>query len=264
MKLGIFDSGLGGLLIADSLKRELPEYSYSYLGDTKRMPYGNRSAEAIFEFTLEGVRYLLEQRGCAIVIIACNTASSEALRRIQQGYLAQKFPDRRVLGVLIPTAEAARGLASVGVLATSGTVRSGTYPVELKKISPATAVFQQAAPLLAPLVEQDGLKWAEPIVAEYMKPLLERGAEGIILGCTHYVALKDMARKAAGPNVKVYSQDELVAESLRNYLHRHPELETRLSKDGSREYAVTDPVESPAFSRLLDPEELSSLMTITL
>jgi glutamate racemase len=240
MKIGVFDSGLGGLAITQSIISTLPFYDYLYLGDTKRVPYGNRSQEAIHEFVGEALDYMFGQ-GCQLVILACNTASAEALRKSQQQYLPTNYPDRRVLGVLIPAAEAAvEGLevGTVGVLATASTVESGSYEREIQRLAPGTKVVSQAAPLLVPIVENNGLKYADPILDDYLRPLLDQHIKSLILGCTHYCHLKDAIR--AKVNCPVVSQDEVVPAKLANYLLRHPEIESELSRDATREYCVTD------------------------
>ncbi len=240
MKIGVFDSGLGGLIITHSLIQALPQYDYVYLGDTARVPYGNRSQSIIYEFTRQAVEYLFKNN-CGLVILACNTASAEALRRLQQEYLPRHYPDRRVIGVLIPAAEAAVAATTsgqIGVLATRGTVASGTFTRELHKLAPNATVTPQAAPLLVPLIENDGLAWAGPILDEYLKPLT--GVDTLILGCTHYPFLKDQIRRKTGEGVTVISQDEVVPPKLADYLRRHPEIETTLSRHESRSFQVTD------------------------
>lgn len=246
MKIGIFDSGLGGLLITRALTERLPEYDYIYLGDTARVPYGNRSQETIYEFTRQAVKYLFDQ-DCALVILACNTASAEALRRIQREYLPSQYPDRRVLGVLIPAAEEAVRVTQggkIGVLGTNSTVNSGAFDREIHKLAPAAEVYQQAAPLLVPLIENDGTKWASPIVDEYLAPLLRANIDTLVLGCTHYPILKEMFRSKVGERVHVICQDEIIPAKLEDYLQRHPEFKTRLSKSSNRTYFVTDQTES--------------------
>ncbi len=257
MKIGVFDSGLGGLFIMRALARELPQYDYVYLGDTQRVPYGNRSPETIYQFLEEAV-YFLFKRNCNLIIVACNTASAEALRKIQRQYLPRHYPKRRVLGVIIPTVEEALATVSesntgrvsalrrLGVLATTGTVRSGTYVREVRKLNPRAKVFQNAAPLLVPLIENDGLQWADPIVRVYLAPLTRKKVEKIVLGCTHYPALKKTIQKAAG--VPVISQDEIIPRKLKDYLKRHPEIDSRLDKKRRRELLVTDI--TPAYVRL--------------
>jgi glutamate racemase len=240
MKIGIFDSGLGGLLITHRLIQALPEYDYLYIGDTARVPYGNRSEETIYNFTLQAVEYLFAQ-DCGLIVIACNTASAKALRRIQQEYLPKHYPDRRVLGVLIPAAEAAVAATKsrrVGLIATRGTVASRTFDNELRKLDPQVTLTSNPAPLLVPLVENDGLKWAGPILEEYLAPLAS--TDTLILGCTHYPYMKDVIRQKVGEKVAVVSQDEIVPPKLANYLSRHPDLERKLSKGGRRQFQVTD------------------------
>lgn len=240
MRIGIFDSGLGGLAIAGAIVDRLPQYDYLYLGDTKRVPYGNRSQETIHEFTSEALDFLFENE-CQLVVLACNTASAEALRRSQQEYLPAKYPDRRVLGVLIPAAEAALdggGVTKVGVLATASTVESGSYSRELKRRAPDVQVLEVAAPLLVPIVENDGLKYVEPILLDYLQPFAARGVERLILGCTHYSLLKDPIRRLF--NGCVVSQDEVVPDKLALYLLRHPEIESKLGRGSSQAYRVTD------------------------
>jgi glutamate racemase len=264
MRIGVFDSGLGGLLIAQSIIRRLPQYDYLYLGDTKRVPYGNRSQETIHEFTGEALDYLFNH-DCQLIILACNTASAEALRKSQQEYLPRNYPDRRVLGVVIPMAEAAiealhwpaastadpgaavsaRSTAvqsgdppRVGVIATNSTVESGAFARELDRVYSGASAIQNPTPLLVPLVENDGFKYVGPVLDDYLAPLVEQGIESLILGCTHYAALKDQIRARLG--VPVISPDEVVPEKLADYLQRHPEIESKLGKQGSRVYEVTD------------------------
>ncbi len=242
MKIGIFDSGLGGLIVTHSLIQALPEYDYIYLGDTARVPYGNRGQEAIYTFTREAVERLLTE-DCALVIIACNTASAEALRRIQEEYLPDHFPDRRVLGVLIPAAEeAVRVSASgrIGVLATTGTVASHAYEREIRKLSPEAVVVQQAAPLLVPLIENDALKYVPPILRDYLAPLLVAEIDTLVLGCTHYPYLAPEIRSIVGDAVGIVSANEIVPAKLAHYLARHPEIDTLLSRQGGRRYLLTD------------------------
>lgn len=240
MKIGVFDSGLGGLAIARAIMARLPQYDYIYLGDTKRVPYGNRSQAAIHQFVGEALDFLFA-RDCQLVILACNTASAEALRHSQQHYLPTKYPDRRVLGVLIPVSEAAVESGSakkIGVLATPSTVESGSYERVLKELSPGVEVVSRAAPLLVPLVENDSLKYAPQILSDYLEPMTSGDLDSLILGCTHYCLLKDLVRSMV--DCAVVSPDEVVPEKLAEYLRRHPEIESRLAKTGERQYLVTD------------------------
>jgi len=235
MNIGIFDSGLGGLLVTQSITELLPQYDYIYLGDTKRVPYGNRPQQTIYEFTRQAVDWLCRQ-DCKLIVLACNTASAEALRRIQQEYLPDHYPDCRVLGVIIPTAEAVQ-TNNVGVLATRATVASDAYGRELRKLNPKVNLQQVAAPLLVPLIENDGRQFAPPIISHYLEAL--RGVDSLILGCTHYSAYKDLIRFYL-PGAEVICQDEIIPTKLADYLHRHPELEQQLSQTGKRRYCLTD------------------------
>lgn len=229
-KIGIFDSGLGGLVIARSIVKAMPEYDYVYLGDTKRVPYGNRSHEAVFEFTRECVDYLFRKENCAIVIIACNTASARALRRIQQEYLPKNFPDRKVLGVLIPTAEECVKFGRVGILATRGTVASNTFPVEINKLNPKIKIFQNPAPMLVSLAEEGEMKNVIPFIKKYLKPFWNKKLDALVLGCTHYPIFKKEIKKLLPKNIKIISQDEIIPKKLKDYLKRHPEIERLLTK----------------------------------
>lgn len=242
MKIGVFDSGLGGLVIAHSLIKLLPEYDYIYLGDIARVPYGNRTQEVITTFTEEGVRYLLN-RDCELVIVACNTASSEALRKIQQQLIVQCYPKTKVLGVLIPAAEAAVEATKnnkIGVLATSSTVTTNAFVREITKLLPNAIVYQEPAPLLVPLIEHEGNAWSGPVLQNYLQPLLTHTIDTLILGCTHYSLVKDEVKQVCGPSVTVISQDEVVPKKLKNYLGRHPEITERLNQNKSRDFLVTN------------------------
>lgn len=239
MRIGIFDSGLGGLIVTEAIARRIPQYDFVYLGDTARVPYGDRSQEAIYRFTRSAVDYLFRELDCALIVLACNTASAEALRKLQQEYLPSAFPDRRVLGVIIPTVEVVRETGVVGLLGTRSTVRSGSFPRELARLGKTATVIQQAAPLMVPLIENGGLQWADPILETYLAPLRDAGIQELILGCTHYGVASNMIAKAL-PGVKVWAQENVIPEKLAGYLQRHPEIEGRLAKGGSREYLLTD------------------------
>ena len=240
MKIGVFDSGLGGMVIMGSLAEALPQYDYVYLGDAARVPYGNRSHDLVYQFTVAAVDYLFAH-GCGLIIVACNTASAEALRRVQQEYLPTHYPNRRVLGVLIPTAEAAAdGGGRVGVLATAGTVASKAYVREIHKLAPHIEVVQAAAPLLVPIIESGEMQWIDPILESYLQPLLDQHITKLILGCTHYPVLKEMIRGKVGDDIRVLSQDEIIPSRLADYLQRNHEIAGTLSTDGTREFLVTD------------------------
>lgn len=240
MKIGIFDSGLGGLIVTKAIRKAMPQYDYVYLGDTKRVPYGNRSHETVFEFTRQAVSYLFREENCGIVIVACNTASARALRKIQQEYLLASFPDRKVLGVLIPTAEECANYNRVGIIGTTGTISSGTFPNEINKINLKTKVFQNPAPMLVLLAEEGERARAIPFIKEYLKPLLAKKPDAIALGCTHYPFYKDEIRKIVGKKVTVLSQDEIIPKKLKEYFALHPEIEKNLAKNGKTKILLTD------------------------
>ena len=243
MKIGIFDSGLGGLIIARAIRKTMPEYDYVYFGDTKRLPYGDKSHEAVFEFTREAVDYLFRKEDCVMVIIACNTASARALRQIQQEYLPKNFSDRKVLGVLIPAAEEAAKYERVGVLATLGTVASETFPIEINKLNKNTEVFQNPAPMLVPLVEDGENELAKPFLVKYLRPFASKKLDALVLGCTHYPILKKEIKKIMqekNRGIKIISQDEIVPKKLKEYLARHSEISEKLFKNSSIKILVTD------------------------
>jgi glutamate racemase len=239
MNIGVFDSGLGGLFITKSLIKKLPEYDYIYLGDTKRVPYGNRSQETIFEYTKEAVDFLFK-KNCQLIIIACNTASARALRKLQKTYLPGHYPNRRILGVIIPTAEEASEYERIGNLATLATVNSGAYLKEIKKLNPKAKIFQVPAPLLVPLIENDGVKWSQPILNEYLKSFAKDKIQTLILGCTHYPILKKQIRKILSDDIKIISQEEIIPKKLKSYLDRHPEIDERLGKRKQRKFYLTE------------------------
>lgn len=244
MKIGIFDSGLGGLIITKAISEFLPEYDYVYFGDTKRLPYGNKSHDEVSEFTREAVDYLFRRENCAIVVIACNTASSRALRQIQQEYLPANFPDRKVIGVLIPASEVASTYEKVGVLATIGTVASNAFQIEINKLNPNTQVFQNPAPELVPMIENGDLSKAEPLLIEYLEPFMDKNLDALVLGCTHYPMLKQEIGKIMGPKVQIISQEEIIPQKFKDYLVRHPEIENKLSRDANIKILVTKPTEN--------------------
>jgi len=240
MRIGIFDSGLGGLIITKAIIKKLPKYDYIYLGDTKRVPYGNRSQETIYEFTKQAVDFLFKQN-CALIIIACNTASSMALRRIQQEYLPVSYPDRRVLGVIVPTVEEiGKRPKKIGVLATTSTVESHAYKKELSKVNPKIKIVEQQAPLLVPIIESNALQYADSILKSYIKPLMNKKVDDILLGSTHYSILKAKIKKIVGEKIKIISQEEIIPRKLKNYLLRHPEIDKKLSKNRKRIFEITD------------------------
>lgn len=240
MKIGIFDSGVGGLIIVKAIRKYLPAYDYVYLGDTKRVPYGNRSHDTVYEFTKEGMKYLFDKENCAIVILACNTASARALRRIQKEYLPKYFPNKKVLGVLIPSAEECKGFDKVGILATLSTVASNTFPKEIKKVNKNIKVFQNPAPILVPLIEAGDHKSTIPFLKNYLRPLKKKGIQGLVLGCTHYPILKKEIKKLLPKSIALVSQDEIIPRKLKEYFKNHPEIEKKLSKKRTAKILVTD------------------------
>lgn len=240
----MFDSGFGGIDILRGITRELPEYDYLYLGDTARTPYGTRSPDVVYTFAAQAVDFLFANN-CGLIIFACNTASSDALRRIQQEYLPKHHPNKKVLGVLIPAAEEAIAKTKnghVGVIATEGTVRSGAFPRELKKLSTKITVFQQACPLLVPIVEEgeERSPATKLIIERYLAPLRTKKIDTLILGCTHYGILERQIKKAFGKNITVISEARVVPKKLKSYLARHPEINQKLSKKGSVRFFSTD------------------------
>jgi glutamate racemase len=244
--IGVFDSGYGGLTVLKEIIRELPQYDYLYLGDNARAPYGSRSYETVYEYTLEAVRYFFAQ-GCSLVILACNTASAKALRTIQQKDLPVVAPDRRVLGVIRPTTELIGKLSSskrVGVLGTVGTVNSGSYVVEIEKFYPEIKVYQEACPMWVPLIENNEMdnEGADYFIKKNVSELMKQEPEidSIILGCTHYPLIEEKIKKYLPPHVKLLSQGQIVAESLKDYLKRHPEIELKCSKDAQVQFYTTD------------------------
>jgi glutamate racemase len=263
--IGVFDSGYGGLTVLRSLTERLPSYDYLYLGDNARAPYGPRSFETVYQYTLQSVQWLFRQ-GCPIVILACNTASAKALRTIQQRDLPGMEQDLRVLGVIRPTTEIIGQYTTsgkIGILATRGTVVSDSYPIEIARFYPDMQVFQQACPMWVPLIEnnQHHSPGADYFVRQCVEQLLDQSPDidTILLGCTHYPLLQEKIQEVAGPNVRILSQGAIVAESLENYLFRHPEMEKRISRNGKRVFFTTDdPVDFDAHGTLFFGGEVKS------
>jgi glutamate racemase len=244
--IGVFDSGLGGLTILRHLRGRLPQYDYLYLGDQARVPYGTRSFETVLRYTREGVEELMK-RGCALVILACNTASAEALRSLQQHWLPLAAPDRRILGVLRPTTEVAGTFTRsghLGILATNGTVQSNSYPIEIGRFFPQLKVTQLACPLWVSLVEagETNSEGTLFFVNRDLRKLLalDPAIDAVLLACTHYPLLGGVLRYVAPAGVHFIEQGPLVAEKLVSYLNLHPEMEARCSKGGGVAYLTTD------------------------
>ena len=247
MKIGVFDSGLGGLTILRAIREVLPSYDYLYFGDTANLPYGDKSEAEIESLTHEAVRMLFDA-GAVLVIVACNTASAKSLRKLQDTMLAGTYADRKLLGVIIPTIEALQesGAARALLVGTKRTVASRKYELELEKIGSPTSLIAVATPGLVPLIEVGELAGAYQMLESTIEPLLEM-VDIIILGCTHYTLLKSKVRERVNP-MKVVSQDEVIPEKLKTYLMQHPELEERLSR--GRDVKIFLSKESPRYLEL--------------
>ncbi len=248
--IGVFDSGYGGLTILKEFVQLLPQYDYLYLGDNARAPYGNRSFETVYDYTKECVNFLFSN-GCKLVILACNTASAKALRTIQQKDLPLMQDNLRVLGVIRPTTEIVGNYTKsqkVGIFATTGTVLSQSYVVEIQKFFPAIEVTQEACPMWVPLVENNEFNkpGADYFVKKHIDSLLSKqpDIDTIILGCTHYPLLVDKIKSYLPKSITLLAQGQLVAQSLSDYLTRHPEIEIQCSKNGTQKYLTTDDAEN--------------------
>lgn len=270
--IGIFDSGYGGLTIMKEIVKVLPQYDYLYLGDNARTPYGNHSKEVVTKFTEEAVHFLFE-KNCRLIIIACYTASALALRELQEKYLRNpksRFHDRKILGVIRPVVESASKTSrfgKIGVVATRGTVASHTFEIELKHLKPTLTVTQQACPLLVPIVEESWHKKPEArmILKKYLRPLKNHNIDTLILGCTHYPLMIDEFKRIVGKRVKVLDSGKIVSESLANYLKRHPEIESSLSRGGDRSFYTTDdPERFSEFAKKFGGMDNNLLTKITL
>ena len=244
--IGIFDSGYGGLTVLKSIKKALPQYDYLYLGDNARAPYGTRSFDVVYQYTLQAVNYLFQQN-CHLIILACNTASAKALRTIQQQNLPKLFPDRRVLGVLRPTTEEVGNITKsghVGVLGTTGTVKSDSYKIEINKFFPDVKVIQHSCPMWVPLVENNCFNEAggQYFVQKYLDEIFEKDnqIDTLILACTHYPILKESILKYLPNGVQLVEQGDLVANKLEDYLKRHVELAKNISSNGALNLLTTE------------------------
>jgi glutamate racemase len=250
--IGVFDSGFGGIHILKGFVNACPEYDYIYLGDTARTPYGSRSKETVYKFTEQAVDFLFKQ-GCDLVILACFTASSIALRKIQQDYLPKHYPDKRVLGVFVPAVEDVFEESKnkqIGIIATEGTVNSQAFVNEIAIRDLSYTVHQQACPLLVPFVEagEEDSEACLLMLKKYLAPLLEKNIDTLVLGCTHYGILEKQIRKIVGNTLYIMSGTNVFPQKLKEYLKRHPEIETKLSKNAHVTFYSTDLTE--AFSRL--------------
>ncbi len=249
MNIGVFDSGLGGLSILSHITAAMPQYNYVYLGDNARAPYGDRSENLIYEFTIQGVEFLFKQ-DCQIVILACNSASAFALRKIQQEWLPLHYPNRRVLGIIIPVVEYTSHLFEtskkpirLGLIGTRATVQSSVYEKEFTKRSTTPIpLLSQSCPLLVPLIEEGWIKETsfKMILKKYLRTLKQKQVNVLILGCTHYPLIKNMIAQIMGKRVRLIDPGPVVAHSLKNYLSRHHEHESLLLKNKLIYFYTTD------------------------
>lgn len=266
IQIGVFDSGLGGLTVLKHFLKKLPQYDYLYLGDTARLPYGGHSKDVIYKYTEAAVDFLFS-KGCQLIILACNTASAQALHRLQQEYLPNKYPDRRILGVIIPLAEKVADRKKVGVIGTRATISSNVYLQEIKKLNPKTKVYQNSAPLLVPLIEEGlaGNYLTNKVFKKYLRPLKQEKINTLILACTHYPFLLKDARRLMGNNCEVFDPGEIIADSLNNYLKCHPKFKSNNKKTGKRNFYLSDRPEN--FIRLGEKflaEKINNWETISL
>ena len=257
MPIGIFDSGYGGLTILDEIRKTLPEYNFIYLGDNARAPYGTRSCDVVYDYTLQSVKALFD-KGCHLVILACNTASAKALRTIQQNDLPKIDPMRRVLGIIRPTIEALPALSKsrhVGLLATPGTVASHSYRIELGKSNPEMQITEHACPMWVPLVENNEAEspGADYFIKKEIETVMEKdkNIDTLVLGCTHYPLLLKKIMQYAPDGLRIVSQGKIVAASLKDYLERHPEIDEKCEKNGKMQFLTTE-----------NPEKFNSLASL--
>ena len=268
--IGVFDSGYGGLTILDKIREVLPEYDYIYLGDNARAPYGTRSFEVVYEFTRQAVNKLFDM-GCHLVILACNTASAKALRSIQMNDLPDIDPARRVLGVIRPTVECVGEISKnqhIGVLATAGTIKSESYPLEIHKLFPEIQVSGTACPMWVSLVENNESQdeGADYFIRKYINQLLSKDPQidTVILGCTHFPILLPKIRQYIPEHISVIAQGEYVAESLKDYLKRHPEMDAKCTKNGNCQFYTTEAEEKFSESASTFLKQQISVKHITL
>lgn len=268
--IGVFDSGYGGLTILKHIRKSMPEYDFLYFGDNARTPYGTRSFQVVYEFTLQCVTRLFEM-GCQLVILACNTASAKALRTIQQCDLPRLDANRRVLGIIRPTVESLGEITRtrhIGLLATPGTVKSLSYPLEIGKLFPDITVTSESCPIWVPLVETGNFKsdGADFFIRQHVDSLMAKDPQidTILLGCTHYPLLYDKIRKHVPENVNIVSQGEYVASSLRDYLNRHPEMDAKCTRGGTCRYITTESQDTflPNASIFLDEKIEADTVTL--
>jgi len=246
--IGVFDSGVGGLTVLKSLLEYLPNYDYIYLGDNNRAPYGNKTKKQVYQYTCEAVDFLFGQ-GCNLIIIACNTASALALRKIQQEYLPKKYPGKKILGVVRPMAEAIADLKEIkkiGVIGTRATINSKIYHDEIKFLNPGLKIISKSAPLLAPLIESNKLDETKTIkiLIKYLEPFKKAKVDVLVLGCTHYPYLEEKIIEIMGKNCQVYNSGDIIAHSLKNYLKKHNELKFRPAENKEIKFYTTGDIEN--------------------
>ena len=251
--IGVFDSGFGGLTILKELIKVLPEYDYYYFGDNARAPYGNRSPEAVQGYTDEAIEFLFK-KGCKLVLVACNTATGLSLRHSQQKYLVtEEYKNHKILGVILPQVESAIKVSKnnqIGVVGTRGTINSKSFDIEFHKLNPDLKIFSQACPLLTPIIEEgwENKVEARMILKKYLKPLQNTQIDTLVLGCTHYPVMHKYFKRYMGKHVKIINPGMEVANSLKNYLARHPEVDEKLEKNSNLTITTSD-----------DPERLRPL-----
>lgn len=247
MNIGVFDSGLGGLIIAKSLISAMPEYDFVYMGDTKNVPYGPKTTSEIYKLTTDCANYLFDNENCGLVVVACNTASIASLRKLQQVYMPRYFPNRKILGVIVPTVETVicNSYRNVGLIATQSTVNSCLYPKKFKEFGYDINITSLSTPIIVQLIEKNRGDLAQYVIDKYMKKLsiLNPEIEALILGCTHYPYYKKIIKESLlnlfDHKVDVISQDEIISDSLRLYLTKHIEIDRLLSKNSKRKFIVT-------------------------
>ncbi|MCD4694314.1 glutamate racemase [bacterium] len=269
--IGIFDSGFGGLTILKQLKKDLGNYDYIYLGDNARAPYGNRSQDSIYNYTVEGVDFLFK-KGAELIILACNTASTKALKKIQREWLPKNYPDKKVLGVIIPMIEASLEKSNInlknkkiGVIGTNATINSGVYAKELKKINTGLEIYSRACPLLVPLVEEGWIKRKETkmILKYYLRGLKEKKIDNLILACTHYPLLQKQISQIMGKQIKILDTSKIISEKLSTYLKKHKELEKKMSKKRKIElYTTGNPEKFKKLSQKFWGKKMEKVMKV--
>jgi len=267
--IGVFDSGLGGLTVLKHFLKRLPQYNYIYLGDNARVPYGEKSHETIYQYVKEAIDFLFAQK-CEIIILACNSASAEALRKIQREYLPAKYPGKKVLGVIRPLAEKFSGnnkFKKIGIIGTNATIASNAYKTEIKKLNPSAKVYQQATPLLVPLIENGCAHQAETkiILKKYLKNFQIKKIDTLILGCTHYPFVLKEIKEIMQNTCAVPDTGAIIAESLENYLARHSELKIKKSKSPKRLFYTTDdPIKFKKIGEKFLGQEIKNIKNVSL